>query len=90
MALTPPLTFMSTDDAWKTLPGVPPCGASSNIQEEEEPCEEGGSHHVLQCQGGANSVASVASSIRIDTREDLGQDLWGKGFPSNSKLPFAL
>jgi hypothetical protein len=40
--------------------------------------------------GGANDVDLAVSSLQIDTREHLGQDLWGKGFPDNNKLPFAL
>jgi hypothetical protein len=32
----------------------------------------------------------VASSLQIDTREHPGRDLWGKRFPGNSKLAFAL
>ena len=78
------------DDTWKMLSGVPPYGASSNIQDEEEPHEEGGLRHHLQHRGGANDVDLVASSLQIDTREHLGQNLWFKGFLGNSKLPFAL
>jgi hypothetical protein len=81
---------MSSDDAWKMLSVVPSCGASSNIQEEEKPHEEDGSCHLLRHQGGANDVDSAVLSLQIDIRGHLGQDLWGKGFPSNSKQPFAL
>jgi hypothetical protein len=81
---------MSTNDAWKTPQGVPPRGASSNIQEEKEPQEEDGPHHLLRRWGGANDVDSMASSLRIDTREHPGRDLWGERFPGNSRTPFAL
>ena len=81
---------MSLNDAWKMFPGVPPRGASSNIQKEKKPHEEGGLRHHLQHRGGANDVDLVASSLQIDTREHPSRDLWGKGFPDNSKLPFAL
>jgi hypothetical protein len=55
------------DDSWKTLLGVPPCGASSNIQEEEEPHEEDGSRHLLWHGGGMYGVDSTALSLQIDT-----------------------
>ena len=51
---------MSRDDTWKMPQGVPPHGASSNIQEEEEPYEEASPRHLLQRWGGANGDESVA------------------------------
>ena len=80
---------MSMGDAWKTLLRVPPRGASFDIQ-EEEPHEKGDLCHLLRHRGGVNGVDSMASSHQIDTREHPGRDLWDKGFPDNSKMPFAL
>ena len=66
---------MNMDDTQKMPWAGLPHGASSNIQQEEEPCEEDSSRHLLWCRGGANGDDSVAPSLQINTREYLGRDL---------------